>query len=289
MYVGRFAPTTSGPLHLGSLLAAVASYLDARASQGKWLLRLDDIDVPRTSASAESVAKTTLRMHGLNWDGEATYQTDNQLHYEQAITRLRQRGLLFYCSCSRAQLRGLPAYPGTCRHVTSPPSDEPRAIRVRVPDANFAFDDRIQGLTTGNLSQVGGDFIVKRKEGIVSYPLAVVVDDALAGVTDVVRGADLAENTLAQLYLIDLLGFDRPQYAHIPVLNQRNEIKLSKRDKAVEIDNRFAHLNMLTVLHLLGFNPPARLEVDALLDWATNRWDISKIPQKPYLDHFISI
>ena len=289
MYVGRFAPTTSGPLHLGSLLAAVASYLDARAHEGQWLLRLDDIDTPRSSLAAEQIALKTLQVHGLNGDGVVRRQTENRDRYWNAINVLRERGLVFYCTCSRKKLRDAAAYPGYCRHKTAKPS-EPASIRVRVPDALIEFDDRNQGHVRSNLAKIDGDFIVMRKESIVSYPLAVVVDDDVAGVTDVVRGADLCENTLAQLYLIRTLGLEEPSYAHIPVLNQRDNIKLSKRDRAVAIDNRFPLLNLTSTLQLLGMNPPAKnRDVRSLLAWAIEHWNFENVPKRRMVTDFMSI
>ena len=289
MYVGRFAPTTSGPLHLGSLLAAVASYLDARAHDGHWLLRLDDIDEPRTSANAEKIALTTLEVHGLEWDGVIGRQTDHQDRYWDAIAQLRKENLVFYCTCSRRKLRDTATYPGYCRTRREKPSD-PASIRVRVPNRNIAFEDRIQGSVESNLAVSEGDFIVMRKEAIAAYPLAVIVDDDVTGVTDVVRGADLLENTLAQIFLIDTLGLAMPRYAHIPVLNQRNEIKLSKRDRAFSIDNRVPLLNLVSALHMLGLDPSIEHhDVHTLLQWAIEQWDVRNVPKKVAITDFISI
>ena len=289
MYVGRFAPTTSGPLHLGSLLAAVASYLDARAHDGHWLLRLDDIDEPRNAANAEAIALTTLRRHGLHWDDVIRRQSNHHADYQSAIEELHRRQLTFYCTCTRKQLKHTRVYPGFCRSRRERPS-EPASIRVRVPDKRFSFTDRIQGTVGENLTNVEGDFIVMRKESIVAYPLAVIIDDHVDGVTDVVRGADLLDNTLAQLFLIDSLGFTRPRYAHIPVLNQKDGIKLSKRDGAHAIDIRMPELNLVSVLHMLGLEPPNRFQsVPALLDWAVAQWDISLIPNGPAINDFMSV
>lgn len=289
MYVGRFAPTTSGPLHLGSLLAAVASYLDARSHNGQWLLRLDDIDEPRTTAHAEQIALTTLERHGLEWDGVIGRQTEHQDRYWDAINELRKRDLIFYCTCSRKKLRKTRTYPGYCRTRREKPT-EPASIRVHVPDHEFEFEDRIQGPLKGNLADTDGDFIVMRKESIAAYPLAVIVDDDVTGVTDVVRGADLLENTLAQIFLIQTLGLAVPRYAHIPVLNQRNEIKLSKRDRAFAIDNRVPVLNLMSALHMLGLDPlEERQDVHTLLEWAIEHWNIQNVPQDVAIADFMSI
>ena len=289
MYVGRFAPTTSGPLHLGSLLAAVASYLDARSHDGQWLLRLDDIDEPRTSANAEKIALTTLEIHGLEWDGVVVRQSDHRDRYWDAIAELRKKELIFYCTCSRRKLRNTATYPGYCRTRLVKPSD-PASIRVHVPDRKIGFEDRIQGSVEGNLSVGEGDFIVMRKEAIVAYPLAVIVDDDITGVTDVVRGADLLENTLTQIFLIETLDLAIPRYAHIPVLNQRNEIKLSKRDQAFAIDNRVPLLNLVSALHMLGLDPSSdHQDVHLLLKWAIEQWDVRNVPKEVAIKDFISI
>lgn len=289
MYVGRFAPTTSGPLHLGSLLAAVASYLDARSHDGRWLLRLDDIDEPRASVDAEDIALRTLERHGLKWDGTVRRQSDHRDRYWNAIDELREQDLIFYCTCSRKKLKNTGAYPGYCRSRLKAPS-EPASIRVVVPDEQIAFSDRIQGLVDGNLSYNEGDFIVMRKESIAAYPLAVVIDDEDAGVTDVVRGADLLDNTLSQLFLIRTLGLPVPRYAHIPVFNQRHGIKLSKRDNAYAIDNRMPLLNLMSALHMLGMDPIEDYrDVHELLEWAIEGWNIQNVPRKVAITDFISI
>lgn len=288
MYVGRFAPTTSGPLHLGSLITAVASYLEARSNNGLWLLRLDDIDVPRNVSDGRDIVLRTLEAHHLEWDGPIRYQTDNQEQYQQAIDQLDQQELLFYCTCTRSELRHHRVYPGTCRHRRKPPQ-EPATLRVLVGDEIHCFKDRIQGTVRGNLNECVGDFSVRRKENIVSYPLAVVVDDYVNEVTDVVRGADLVDNTLAQLYLIKKLGYQTPTYAHIPILNQQGEVKLSKRNQAVAIDNRFPLLNISTSLQLLGLNPPVDLDIKPLLDWAIESWNTDLVPKQRHLNNFISI
>ena len=289
MYVGRFAPTTSGPLHLGSLLAAVASYLDARSHDGQWLLRLDDIDEPRTSDSAAKIALTTLEAHGLEWDSVISRQTDHRDRYWDAIGELRKQDLLFYCTCSRKKLRNTPTYPGYCRDRRNMPNG-PASIRVRVPNLEIEFVDRIQGSVKGNLANSAGDFIVMRKESIVAYPLAVIVDDDVTDVTDVVRGADLLDNTLEQIFLIQTLGLTVPRYAHIPVLNQRHEIKLSKRGQAFAIDNRVPVLNLTSTLHMLGLEPSGEhRDVHSLLEWAVAQWEVHKVPNKVAIRDFISI
>ncbi len=252
-------------------------------------MRLDDIDAPRSTEEAAQIALSTLANHGLIWDGIVQHQTNHCQHYERAIEILRQQNLVFYCTCSRKKLKRSRTYPGYCRSRIEQPS-EPAAIRVHVPSHRISFQDRVQGEVNGNLAESDGDFIVMRKEFITAYPLAVIVDDHLMGVTDVVRGADLLENTLAQLFLIRTLGFTEPRYAHIPVLNQRDDIKLSKRDQAVAIDNNTPWLNLISTLQLLGMKPPAKLRrIASLLEWATERWNIQEVPKHRAIKEFVSI
>ena len=288
MYIGRFAPTTSGALHLGSLLTAVASYLDAKAHNGQWLLRLDDIDVPRNAADGEKLVLDTLEAHHLYWDGSLSRQTDHQEAYDDALSQLHQLGLLFYCTCTRRELRQHTVYPGTCRWRKAPPT-EPATIRVHAQGKFTEFVDRIQRPISYHTMPCVDDFSIRRKEGIVSYPLAVVVDDEVTGITDVVRGADLLENTLAQLFLIENLGYRQPTYAHLPILNQKGGIKLSKRDKAVAIDSKFANLNVSSALQLLGLDVPSTDDLDSLLNWAIDAWDIDSVPKAQSFNQFTSI
>jgi glutamyl-Q tRNA(Asp) synthetase len=247
MYTGRFAPSPTGPLHAGSLVAALASYLDARANHGHWLIRIEDIDETRTVAGAAEDIIQTLAAFGMRSDGEILWQSTRKVRYSDAFDKLG--GAVYACACSRKEIAdsrvtlaadGAVIYPGTCRNGLAP-GRTPRAWRVCVPAATdphalIQFDDRWQGLISENLSEQVGDFVLKRADGFWAYQLAVVVDDAEQGVTDIVRGADLLESTARQIHLQRLLGFNTPRYLHVPaVVNNRGE-KLSKQTGAQPLD-----------------------------------------------------
>lgn len=246
-YTGRFAPSPSGPLHEGSLVAAMASYLDARAHQGRWLLRIEDIDETRTVAGAADSIFDTLATLGMHADGEVIWQSQRKSLYEQAFARLGDH--VYPCGCSRREIAdsrtgiasdGAAIYPGTCRHGLSA-GKSLRAWRLRVPDSESAegvirFDDRWLGTLTETLSETTGDFVLKRADGFWAYQLAVVVDDAEQGVTDVVRGADLLGSTARQIYLQRLLQLPLPRYLHVPVVNNDAGEKLSKQTGATPLD-----------------------------------------------------
>jgi glutamyl-Q tRNA(Asp) synthetase len=249
MYIGRFAPSPTGALHAGSLVAALASYLDARVNHGRWLIRIEDIDEARTVASAAEDIIQTLAAFGMRSDGEILWQSTRKIRYSDAFDKLGSA--VYACACSRKEIAdsrvtlaadGAVIYPGTCRNGLAP-GRTPRAWRVRVPAATdphalIQFDDRWQGLISENLAEHVGDFVLKRADGFWAYQLAVVVDDAEQGVTDIVRGADLLDSTVRQIYLQRLLGFSTPRYLHVPaVMNDRRE-KLSKQTGAQPLDVR---------------------------------------------------
>ena len=281
-YVGRFAPTPSGPLHLGSLLTAVASWIDARAHHGRWLLRIDDLDTPRVDPDAESAILSALESHGLSWDGSVHRQSDNVERYRAAIRQLRDR--CFACRCSRRDLRCHARYPGTCRDRRL--GLEGNSLRIRAEVKAPTFDDRVQGTVVRE--DTVGDFVVQRRDGFASYPLAVVVDDDALGVNNVVRGADLMDNTPEQLLLMDLLGCEPPAYAHLPVIVEASGVKLSKHNRATAIGNRAARHNLAAVLSLLGLDPPAE-PVAAVLDWAVRNWDISRVQRAASFAGFVAL
>ncbi len=294
-YTGRFAPTPSGPLHLGSLLTAVASWLDARAHDGRWLLRIDDLDAPRIDTDAESAILRTLEAHGLTWDGQVARQSAHIDHYHAALERLDER--CFACRCTRRQLRGEGRYPGTCRDLGL--SRRGNAVRIRT-EGRITFTDRVQhpqcsqtaaGAARGHpkgAADALDDFIVQRRDGFVSYPLAVVVDDHVMGVDHVVRGADLLEDTPRQIFLMRLLGMALPAYAHLPVITEASGVKLSKHNRATTIEDRFARHNIATVLTLLGLDPP-RGDIATILDWAIRHWDSGKVPSRPVVAGFVAL
>ncbi len=276
-YVGRFAPTPSGPLHFGSLLTAVASYMEARVNGGEWKLRIDDLDAPRVAPGAVDEILRTLERHGLCWDGEIYYQSAATDHYESAIETLVGQSLCFDCTCARKDLHRHIIYPGTCRHRPARMCAN-AAIRVRVPPTEYAFEDGLVGHFAHRLSEDIGDFVIVRRDRIVGYQLAVVVDDDAMCVTDVVRGADLIDNTPRQLFLIERVGLKTPRYTHVPVIAERSGAKLSKHTLATAVDNRFPAQNLRSVLDLLGQNPPTLTTVNALLDWAVAHWQLSAVP-----------
>ncbi len=280
-YIGRYAPSPTGPLHFGSLVAAVGSYLDARAEGGRWLLRMEDLDPPREMPGAADGILRSLERLGFQWDGEVLYQSRRQEAYAAATAELLRSGAAFPCACSRREiadsgLHGLegPIYPGTCRQGLSA-GREARALRVRVPDRDMGFDDAAQGSLSQNLARDIGDFIVRRSDGCHAYQLAVVVDDAFQGVTDVVRGADLLLSTPRQLWLQELLGLSRLRYLHLPVaLNAAGE-KLSKQTHARPLDGQAPGPLLWQALAFLRQGPPEALRtasIDEVWPWAMSHW-----------------
>jgi glutamyl-Q tRNA(Asp) synthetase len=257
---GRFAPSPTGPLHLGSLVAAVGSWLYARAEGGRWLVRIEDIDTPRVVAGSADEILAALQRYGLEWDGEVVWQSRRTALYERALAELRERGFVYDCSCSRADLQRAasaplgrePVYPGTCRNGIAK-GKEARAIRFRVPDETIAFDD----LRLGRVEEdMGGDFVVRRADGLFAYQLAVVVDDAEQGVTQVVRGADLLPSTPRQIALQRALGYPAPVYAHLPLVLSPDGLKLGKRDGALPLpalDETRVRETLALALRHLGF------------------------------------
>jgi glutamyl-Q tRNA(Asp) synthetase len=236
---GRFAPSPTGPLHLGSLVAAVGSWLHARAENGRWLVRVEDIDTPRVVPGSAEEILAALRRYALEWDGEVVWQSRRTALYERALEELRAKGLVYDCACSRAELQRAasaplgrePVYPGTCRNGIAA-GKVARAIRFRVPDTVIAFEDRVAGRIE---EEAGGDFVVRRADGLFAYQLAVVVDDAEQGVTQVVRGADLLYSTPRQIALQRVLGYPTPTYAHLPLVVNPDGSKLGKRDGALPL------------------------------------------------------
>ena len=278
--IGRFAPSPTGPLHFGSLLTAVASYVHARAGGGRWLLRVEDLDTPRCVPGATDSILRTLDRHGLWWD-DLAYQHERIDLYRRALDRLVADGHTFVCTCSRSQLHDTDVYPGTCRDKDLPRSGE-RAIRVRVPPKTIGFVDGIQGPYSQRLDEDVGDFVVFRRDGIFAYQLAVVVDDAVQGITEIVRGADLLDNTPRQLLLFELLGVAAPTYLHVPVLAGRDGRKLSKQTAATAVRTDIAAGNLHAALDLLGQNPPpslARGTPSEALAWAVAHWSVAAIPR----------
>lgn len=258
---GRFAPSPTGPLHFGSLVAAVGSWLFARAERGRWLVRIEDIDTPRVVPGSAEEILAALRRYALEWDGEVVWQSRRTALYERALNGLRAKSLVYDCACSRADLQRAasapvgsePVYPGTCRNGIAP-GKTARAIRFRAPDEIIAFDDLLVGHQQENVAERTGDFVVRRADGLFAYQLAVVVDDAEQGVTQVVRGADLLASTPRQIALQRALGYSTPAYAHLPLVVNADGSKLGKRDGALPLptldDTRVRETLALALQHL---------------------------------------
>jgi len=287
---GRFAPSPTGPLHFGSMVAAVGSFLQAKSRGGQWLVRIEDLDPPREAPGAADDILRTLEACGLHWDGAVMYQSRRQGVYEATLRMLERLDAIYPCACSRREIadssmKGVdgPVYPGTCREGMAP-GREPRAWRVKVNGQIVEFADALQGRVRRQLASDFGDFVLRRADGFFAYQLAVVVDDAEQGVTEIVRGADLIESTPRQIHLQRLLGLPTPQYAHLPVaLNARNE-KLSKQTFAAPVDAARPQQLLFQVLRFLGQQPQAELvgnNLDDFWRWAVAHWRLERVPRAP--------
>jgi len=276
-YRGRFAPTPSGPLHLGSLLTAVASYLEARAQQGTWRVRVDDIDPPREVAGAADTILRQLEQHGLHWDGSVRYQSTRHAAYAAAVDALLRGGHAFYCTLSRRELaeRG-GVHPGPSVAVTGA---QDSAVRLAVPATPVTFTDRLQGAQSFTLHDSEGAFVIRRRDGLYAYQLACALDDADDGITDVLRGIDLIDSTPRQLHVLDCLGRTRPRYGHLPVLVDDTGQKLSKSAGAAAL-SADAPANMARVLRWLSLPPPAEIAgapCPIQLAWALPHWSPDRL------------
>lgn len=287
-YRGRFAPSPTGPLHFGSLVAAVGSYLDARANNGEWLVRMEDLDPPREVPGAADEILQTLDDYGLEWDGEVVYQSQRHDYYEYVLTKLDEARHIYPCGCTRREIREHPdsgshsVYPGTCRKGLAP-GREARSIRLRVPDLAIRFEDRLQGPIEEWLPQASGDFILKRADGLYAYQLAVVADDAAQDISDIVRGADLLGSTCRQIYLQQLLHADTPRYLHLPVAANSKGEKLSKQTFARAVSNKRPVRTLCAVLTFLGQILPPDIEsasLDEFWRFAISQWDCDRLPRE---------
>ena len=286
-YVGRFAPSPSGPLHFGSLVAALGSCLDARHHGGKWLLRIEDVDTPRTVPGAADAILATLERFGFAWDGEVVWQSRRTDAYHAALEQLKCSGAVFPCACTRREMAdsalardGSRRYPGTCRDGL-PPGRSARAWRVRAKGL-IRFDDAVQGPQQEDLERDVGDYVVLRADGLFAYQLAVVVDDAAAGITHVVRGADLLDSSARQIHLQHLLGVAQPAYAHLPVATNDAGEKLSKQTLARAIEDQPPSIALVAALAFLGQNPPPELgqaALDEVWSWSHAHWRLDKVPR----------
>jgi glutamyl-Q tRNA(Asp) synthetase len=288
-YRGRFAPSPTGPLHFGSLVAAVGSYLEAKSRGGAWLLRMEDLDPPREQPGAAERILCTLEACGMGWDGKPLYQSQRREAYRAALARLEAQGLVYPCACTRREIAdsalgpdGALIYPGTCRMGLAP-GKTPRATRVRVDHETTEFEDAVQGKIRQDLAAEVGDFVLLRADGLYAYQLAVVVDDAEQGITDVVRGADLLDSTPRQIYLQRLLSLRSPRYLHLPAAVNAAGEKLSKQTQAAPVDERDPVPVLAQVMDFLGQGPPAQLRRAPLAEfwhWALAHWDAKHIPRR---------
>ena len=282
LYRGRFAPSPTGPLHLGSLIAAVASYLDARCHEGVWLVRMEDLDPPREEPGAAQRILDSLQHHGLHCDEEVTFQGQRGPAYAAALQALQAGGHLFSCDCTRKMLGSNGACCGQCRERQSQLND-PTATRVMVPgECHISFTDQVQGPQETPLGREAPDFIVKRKDGLDAYQLAVVVDDAWQGITHIVRGSDLMDSTPRQIFLQQLLGHPTPTYSHIPVITDASGEKFSKQNHAPALDDLVATTNLRAALRFLQQDEPPNALRDAtqILDFAIRHWAPAKVPRR---------
>jgi glutamyl-Q tRNA(Asp) synthetase len=288
-YRGRFAPSPTGPLHFGSLVAAVASFCEARSHGGEWLVRMEDLDLPRcVPGAADDILRTLARL-GFSWDGEVMVQSLRTADYAHALEQLEKLGRVFPCACTRKEISdsllnfdGERVYPGTCRHGL-PPGREARALRLRVGDDAVGFEDAVQGPVRQDLARVIGDFVLRRADGIHAYQLAVVVDDAAQGITDVVRGADLLDSTPRQILIQHLLGYSTPRYAHHPVAVNAVGEKLSKQTLAPAIDVANGAAELVNALRFLGQPVPgelSRANPEEIWRWTKENWHLENVPRQ---------
>lgn len=281
-YRGRFAPSPTGPLHMGSLIAALASYLDAHAHKGIWLVRMEDLDPPREPEGAADTILGQLESLQLNWHGQVLYQSQRLEAYADALSELKRKQLCFPCSCTRQRLKSLNGvYDGHCQSAASTPKGT-FAMRAAIADDEYCFDDRIQGRFCQQLKNEVGDFVVQRKDGLFAYQLAVTVDDEFQAITDIVRGQDLLDSTPRQIYLQRQLGYHTPRYAHIPVIVNEKGDKLSKQSFAEAIDTHNGSKLIFQALAYLGQSPDSHLldsDCETLLKWGVENWDIQAVPK----------
>lgn len=276
-YRGRFAPSPTGPLHFGSLYTALAGFLQARSQQGLWLLRIDDLDTPRNiKGSADSILKT-LDAFGLHWDNSVDYQSQTLDVYHEILDKLAKDKLVYPCTCSRKSLTAI--YSGVCRAKQTLPNS-PFSHRIKTDNRSISFKDGLQGLISHNLAERHGDFILKRKDQIIAYQFAVVIDDDRQNINHVVRGYDLLASTPRQIYLQQLLGLVTPGYMHVPVVIDEQGYKLSKQNRATAVDLKHPHAVIFELLTLLKQNPPSELQhasLNEMLGWGIEHWNPTRL------------
>ncbi len=276
-YTGRFAPSPTGDLHFGSLVAAVASFLQARQAMGRWLVRIEDIDPPREVPGSAAAILRDLDRLGLKSNGPVLYQSTRTEAYQSAIEILLRQDKAYWCGCSRKDLPASGIYPGTCRNGLAKGKSH-RSVRLRVDSVSIEFADLVQGDIRENLDTEVGDFVIQRADGLPAYQLAVVIDDAFQGITEVVRGADLLDSTARQIYLQRCLGLASPSYAHIPLAMHSDGKKLGKRYGTDPVASVPAAEAIFLALKFLGQSPPRGMELEQLWAWAIENWQLASIP-----------
>lgn len=291
-YRGRFAPSPSGPLHFGSLVTAVGSYFQAKSQQGKWLLRIDDIDPPRQPPGAVEQILAALEAHGLQWDESIHYQSQQSQRYESVLSWLQEQGRLYACECSRKQIKQAgDSYLGTCREKGL--SSQGNAIRFLNLEQSDSITDKVRGKVTIPMRFAQEDFILKRKDGLYAYHLAAVVDDIQQGITEIVRGADLLHPSICQTALYKALGRESPQFLHLPLAVSEPGRKLSKQNHASALCNHSAVKNLYSVLIFLGLTPPSDLltaSCSELLKWGLENWQlplVEGVEERIVADEFV--
>ncbi|QIO07555.1 tRNA glutamyl-Q(34) synthetase GluQRS [Acinetobacter shaoyimingii] len=283
-YSGRFAPSPTGPLHFGSLITAVASYCDAKSHDGQWIVRIEDTDIPRIYPGSEDHILKCLEAFEFESDATIIFQKDRLDIYESVLKDLHDQGLVYACQCTRKMLGSNHIYAGTCRELHLPL--EHQAIRVKVHDENICFEDILQGQHCSNLEYDLGDFVLKRRDGIINYQLAVVVDDYLQGITHVVRGADLLDNTERQIYLAQILGYPQLEYMHLPLAMNEHGTKLSKQNLAQALDTAQAPQLLSQAILALGQLPVDLDRPSVMLKQAVAQWDRNSIPKGTEISGF---
>lgn len=279
-YIGRFAPSPSGELHFGSLIAALGSYLQARAKQGLWLVRIEDIDPPREVPGAASTILKQLEHYGLHWDGEVLWQSQRHEAYREALAWLKQRGLSYYCTCTRSRIQQIGGYyDGHCRTLNNGPQNA--AMRLVQQNPVLSFQDGLRGLLTADAALAREDFIIHRRDGLFAYNLAVVVDDHFQGVTEIVRGADLIEPTVRQISLYQQFGWSVPRYIHLPLALNQQGAKLSKQNHAPALPQGDPRPVLVEALRFLNQQVAAdwqSLKLETLLEQAVANWSLDSVP-----------
>jgi len=291
-YRGRFAPSPTGPLHFGSLLAAASSYAQARQQQGQWLVRIEDVDLPRCDTSSTTQILKALETYGMHWDEDIIYQSQRNSFYQDALDKLVAQGDIYDCACTRKEINQsaestdtIGIYPGTCRNGLAK-GKTARSIRMRTDDNEIVFVDKVQAPLSQRLLKDVGDFIIKRADNLFAYQLAVVVDDEAQSITEIVRGSDMLDSTPRQLFLQQHLSYSTPDYIHIPLAVNNKGQKLSKQNMAPAINLADPRPTLINALEFLNQQPPADLRdtsIDDIWQWVIDNWSVKNIPAKTQL------